>query len=355
MATSILEQFRISDLLEWHNQKKLITNPVFQRRNIWTVTAKVFLIDTILRQLSMPKIYMRTKIDLLTKTSYREIVDGQQRLRAIFEFASDELTLTSRANEYEGLKYSSLSPDLQEIFLSYPIAVEQLINASDSDVLEIFARLNSYTLTLNAAEMRHAKFQGDFRWAVHESSKRWSILWEKYKIVSIRERLRMLDDSLMAEMFGVLLEGVKDGGQAKINKLYESYDKNFPQREGIIKNTEMLINYIINNFDENITGHIASPPHFLMLFAAVAHALIGIKPGDIGAEMPTRDIEGIKNISLSRENLEYINSIFQSEEAPQDKEILKFWQASKASTQRISSRKIRFPFFYKALLPERIY
>jgi uncharacterized protein with ParB-like and HNH nuclease domain len=63
--------------------KELILNPTFQRRSVWQPQAKVLLIDTILRKMPVPKVYMRTQINAKTKRSVREIVDGQQRLRAI--------------------------------------------------------------------------------------------------------------------------------------------------------------------------------------------------------------------------------------------------------------------------------
>lgn len=149
----------------------------------------------------MPKVFMRTKVDLTTKQSYREIVDGQQRLRAIVDFANDKFALSDRAADLAGFKYSTLPSEFQERFLSYAIAVDQLINASDTDVLEIFARLNSYTVSLNPPELRHAQFQGNFKWAVHRTSINWAVLWEKFGVVSVRQRLRMLDECLGDKIF----------------------------------------------------------------------------------------------------------------------------------------------------------
>ena len=79
---SILEQYRISDFLDWHREKRLEINQDFQRGSVWKPAARTFLIDTILRELPVPKVYLRTKIDVVTKKSVREIVDGQQRLKA---------------------------------------------------------------------------------------------------------------------------------------------------------------------------------------------------------------------------------------------------------------------------------
>ena len=65
MATSTLEQYRIADFIDWHAKKLLVLNPEFQRRDVWTTSAKILLIDTILRQLPIPKVYFRTRIDVM--------------------------------------------------------------------------------------------------------------------------------------------------------------------------------------------------------------------------------------------------------------------------------------------------
>ena len=103
------DQYPISDLLAWMHEKTLILNTDFQRRSVWPPSARVFLIDSILRDRPMPNIYIRTKTDLRTKRSYREVVDGQQRLLAINDFASDNLTLTSAAREFSSKTYSTLA------------------------------------------------------------------------------------------------------------------------------------------------------------------------------------------------------------------------------------------------------
>jgi len=242
---SILEQYRISDFLDWHREKRLELNPAFQRGSVWSPPARTFLIDTILRQLPIPKVYLRTKIDVSTKKSIREVVDGQQRLRAILDFSDDKFPLSKRASEFAGLKYSDLAEDKQEVFLGYPIAVDQLVNASTDDVLEVFARLNSYTVTLNGPEKRHAKYQGDFKWAVRAASRRWGHLWENLNVLTTRERVRMLDDSLTAEMLGILLDGVTDGGQPKIDNLYRRYDSSFDGTA--ITTLDDILSFLVDN------------------------------------------------------------------------------------------------------------
>lgn len=347
----ILEQYRISDFLEWHNQKQLVLNPIFQRGKVWTPAARVYLIDTILRGLPMPKIYLRTTVDVTTKKSIREVVDGQQRLRAIIDFANDKLLLSKRAEEFEGNRYSTLDHEHQQRFLGYPIAVGQLLNASDDDVLEVFSRLNSYNVVLNSAEKRHAYFSGDFKWAVHKASQRWSMLWDEYRIVTVRQRVRMLDDSLTAEMFGVLLEGVRDGGQSRITSLYKRHDPGFNPDSPIISRFDEAVQFFIDKLADQLRDTpILNGPHFLMTFAALAQALFGIPEGDMGKDMPRRDKNALEDLSIAADNLRLLSSIISSEEPPELFE--SFWKNSRSSTQRISSRRIRFPLYYRALLPK---
>src|SRR5437667_7301018 len=105
MARSVLEQYTISDFLSWHRQHLLVLNASFQRREVWTPAARSYLIDTILRQMPVPKIYLRTRIDSNTQQAVREVVDGQQRLRAIVDFVENPFPLTSRAGDLKGLTY----------------------------------------------------------------------------------------------------------------------------------------------------------------------------------------------------------------------------------------------------------
>src|SRR3546814_16922943 len=101
---SFLEQYRIADFLDWHKEKRLVLNPEFQRGSVWTAAAKTYLIDTILRQLPMPKVYLRTRVDLESKKSIREVVDGQQRLRAHIDVSDDTLAFQKRAGGFAGTR-----------------------------------------------------------------------------------------------------------------------------------------------------------------------------------------------------------------------------------------------------------
>lgn len=345
---SIPQTYTISDFIEWNNKKQLVLAPEFQRGSVWSPTAKVFLIDTILNDLPMPQIFFRTKINALQQTTVREVVDGQQRLRSILEFASGKIRLTSKAPKYKGKTYFDLDEADQERFLSYKVPVVQLINANNADVLEVFARLNSYSVKVTAAELRHAEYSEPVKWAIYDASRDWSDLWNKYNIVSIRDSVRLKNTSVMAEMFMILDIGFGDAGEANINKYYKSRktrDEEFfkPLREQINKIVSKIVKELGEDFDKTT---FFDAPNFLALFAAVAY-LKGWLPNS------QRVIEGLQiqpgAIDWER-GKEQLAAIAQSiEDGEENSAYAAFVRATASTTHRISSRKVRFQALVGAL------
>lgn len=347
MVSSNLEQYNVADFLQWHNDNLLVLNPYFQRNRVWSPAAKSYLIDTILLRLPVPKIFLRSKIDLKTKRSVREVVDGQQRLSAIIDFANGKLRLTSRSKKYSGFTYNDLSDEEKQAFLSYGMAVDNLINATDGDVLSIFSRLNSYGVKLNAAEKRHADYQGEFKWTAYALADELGPIWEKYGVLSVAQRTRMLDHSLVSECLGILLQGVEDGGENRINKLYAKYDKEIPNKDLIVDNFRRVVDFMDRELGGVLIGPVSRAPHFLMLFAASAHACCGIPRGAIAAEQfpPARRLAG--DLDDARAGVVELSNAIEDDDPPRRLEA--FVQASSASTQRISSRRVRFPLYCQAL------
>jgi hypothetical protein len=349
----MLEQYPISDLLTWMDEGTLVLNPDFQRRSVWQTPAKSYLIDTILRGRPMPNIYLRTKTNLKTRRNYREVVDGQQRLRTINEFAGDKIVLSKNAGEFAGLRYSDLDADSQQTFLTYHIGVVQLFNATDAEVFDVFHRINAYGLNLNRQELRHGKYQGAFRNAVADASTRWSILWEKYRVVGIGQRVRMADDELMAQMLGTLLEGVVDGGQPAIDGFYRKYDESVPDQA--IKRLDRVIERMVSEDLVLKNTPLVRGPHLLMLFAAVAHALYGIPEGAIGSiDMPQPGKDALSDVMMARANLGVLSEVIEMGENYVPTRFYAFKYASAGTTQRMRSRKPRFLELYRALLPNPI-
>jgi hypothetical protein len=102
-------------------RERVDTRPDYQRPAVWTRSQKQLLIDTILRSYDIPKLYWR-KVG--SHPDRYEVVDGQQRLRAIWEYCTGELALPRDADpingcQIAGMKYSQLPDDLRIAFDTY--------------------------------------------------------------------------------------------------------------------------------------------------------------------------------------------------------------------------------------------
>ncbi|MBK7853702.1 MAG: DUF262 domain-containing protein [Bacteroidetes bacterium] len=121
-------------------------------------TQKKLLIDSILRGYDIPKFYLReTPKDLHYKY---EVTDGQQRIRAIWEFIENQYKLddaligdfSTKLLDYEKLKTNRSK--LKE-FNEYEINISLIKEASQEEIRTLFARLQMGE-RLNPAELRHA-------------------------------------------------------------------------------------------------------------------------------------------------------------------------------------------------------
>ncbi len=133
------------------------TNPDYQRPSVWSLSQKQLLIDTILRGYDIPKMYWR---QTGTKPESYEVVDGQQRLRAIWSYFDGEYGLANDAEPIDGsnvagLKINELPQDLFTRIQMYYIDVVVMEDSDEDEVREMFLRLQNGT-SLKAQEKRNA-------------------------------------------------------------------------------------------------------------------------------------------------------------------------------------------------------
>jgi len=113
--------------------------PEWQRQEVWGPSKKQNLIDTILRGWKLPKFYFLKISD--NPESY-EVVDGQQRLVAIFEFLDNDLALADdSAKEFGGPVYDDLPDKRKDAFDDYEIEFDLIEDASEEEVKRFFQRL----------------------------------------------------------------------------------------------------------------------------------------------------------------------------------------------------------------------
>lgn len=344
MSNTKLLSLQVSDIVQWYREGSLVINETFQRRSVWNKPAQSFLIDTILCGLPIPKLYIRTSVDSVTQKSIREVVDGQQRIRAIVAFANNELRLTKRSESFRDLRYSELNDELQTEFLGYTLTVEQLLNASDEVVLEMFARLNSYTVTLNDAEKRHAEFQTDFKWLVRRTAKRWGDSLVKNGIISLKQRFRMFDDELVAEAYRLCIDGVCDGGAPKLRQFYAKMDDPTLKKarpRTLTKRVNDAFTFAIEECAPALDGKLRQNYIVLAIMAAYLHSEGFLPTGEV-KPLPKR--KSLATQAVIRERLrEFAADIEQKQ--PKASTAKYLLATSKTSPQRIAARRERLRKF----------
>ncbi|WP_313990137.1 DUF262 domain-containing protein [Gemella morbillorum] len=291
---------QISDLVQWNAKGVIELSPKYQRNNVWNDNAKAYLIDTIIRGLPIPPIFLREKIDVYTKTTNREIIDGQQRVRAILEYVVDEkFTIKNSHNkEYGGKKYSDLDENSKEAILGFEIIAEVVVEKDESVIYDMFARLNSNNYVLNKQEIRNAKYWGDFKVLIYSIAAEYRDFFLRYGIFSDKECTRMKDVELVNSLVILLNEGIVEETPAFVNKIYNFYDKEFPEGNNIenkIADVMKKIEEIYDYFKGNL-GCLNNKNYFYTLFAVLYNQFYGIKNLDLIKSEELKNINNLKDI-----------------------------------------------------------
>ncbi|QRN82913.1 DUF262 domain-containing protein [Chloroflexota bacterium] len=147
-----------------YKRRDRIDMPDYQREEVWPISKKQLLIDSILQGWHIPKFYFQ----MVDKNSF-ECVDGQQRLSAIFEFFDNQLQLSEESKKkFNASTYNELPDDISDSFDDYEIEIEEIEDVNENELEELFQRLQLGT-PLNTAEKLNA-ISGDMRDFCHEIS-----------------------------------------------------------------------------------------------------------------------------------------------------------------------------------------
>jgi hypothetical protein len=166
-----IRPFEAKTLSWWHaTREKLDMDPFYQRRGgLWSTDDQAYLIDSIINGFDIPKLYIAdfTYVDT-TLNRMRlpyAIIDGRQRLEAIFNFLEGELTLRNdfvylpdESLSLRGLGYRDLQsnyPGVAREFETFNLAVMSVITDDFAKINELFVRLNR-SKPLTGAEVRNA-------------------------------------------------------------------------------------------------------------------------------------------------------------------------------------------------------
>jgi hypothetical protein len=155
--------------------------PQYQRRARWTPEKKSALIESFLLNVPVPPVYLSEE-DYGTYA----IIDGKQRISAVSQFMSNSLRLRSldTFTEIEGLTFIELPDELRNALTVRPyIRAVTLLKQSDPQLkYEVFSRLNTGGIALNAQEIRNVAYRGSLNDAIVSAAESDSFLRQQLKI-----------------------------------------------------------------------------------------------------------------------------------------------------------------------------
>lgn len=270
--------YSIRDFEEWHESGDLVLAPKFQRREIWIPKARSYLIDTIVRGKPIPKIYMRQDTNPKTRRTKREIVDGQQRLSTVLSFIKDGFKISRAHHEdFGGMYFSELDRDTQSDVLKYEFVVDLLQDMPDSEVYDLFARINTYSEKLKPQELRNAKWFGEFKSSVYLLAKNFVTFFTTNEVFSAKQVLRMAEAEFISDLLLAIHEGIRYGSRATIDAAYKKYDDEFPNRKTHEKRFRATMDVIGGIVGESLRELEWSAARFFYpLFCAVFHMNFGL-------------------------------------------------------------------------------
>ena len=340
----------IADMSRFYEEGSLRINREYQRDpGLWPPNARTFFIDTILNEFPFPKITLRQTIDLKTRKSIREIIDGQQRFLTISDFLTDKLVLSKVSKYYKGKTFSALEEENQRGFLSYEVSVDTVIPTTEEEIFEIFRRINSYTLPLNNPEKRHASFQGEFKWFIIELLELYTPMFEKYAILTSREIARMQDADLLTECSQVLLDdGIVTRSATKLENIYKKCDAEFSQKEQLKTQMVETLDFIKNDLSDLCQQKLLTGFLLYSLFSALVYNRWGI------SNIQEKDVGGLPTIGIYTNNIpkaiEILSAMLSAIDRKDDSgRYTELVRASLRTTHSISNRKTRLKHFVKAL------
>jgi hypothetical protein len=282
----------IVDFLEWQRQGTLDLQPIYQRRPVWQPKAKSLLIDSLLFGFPIPLIFLHNRLDVKTSRTMRQVVDGQQRLRTILAYIDidslrgdiddwDEFEYLGHGKDklYKGLSFRQLPEELQASALQTPLSVNFLpSNIEDVRVLEVFQRLNSTGLKLNAQEARNSQYFGEFKESAYRLAYMQNQRWQDWGIFSRQQIAQMREVELTADLMGYLIDGVRPKSEAAITSLFSAYDDVFPMRDAVEAKFVAVFDALDYTY-RNSRSHIRRFRTTAWFYAAFAAVAGGSVPG----------------------------------------------------------------------------
>lgn len=198
-------------------QAQIDLAPSFQRREVWDDKKQSRFIESLIMNVPVPPVFMGED-----KYGKYVVLDGRQRLTALTRFLRNEFKLVGlkvwtelNGDQFSDLERKKLDVSLTRRFLP---AVILLKESSPEVKYDVFERLNTGGLNLNAMEIRNAVYRGKFTDLLHDCAKQRAFreLWGIP--LSLKERNRNVTYRRMTDLEQVLRFFALSAAQEKREK-----------------------------------------------------------------------------------------------------------------------------------------
>lgn len=218
----------------WLQKNRINLNPPYQRESgVWSDEKKQLFMDSIFNGFDVPKLYFHD-IQAQKEPFGYSVIDGKQRLGAIWDFRSgsfalaEDFTFSGDTSFFAdnnppkaSAKFSDLTESQREYFNSQTIDVVEVSGADEEDIEELFSRLNNGE-PLNAAEKRNA-MGGDMTRLIREVAKDDTLV----RLLRFNDR-RMSYQEVAAKL--IRLEMSQNDGQGQFSDLKKRFLDNLVKK-----------------------------------------------------------------------------------------------------------------------------
>lgn len=344
-----IERKTVKWITDQMKDELLFVDNSFQRQYVWIHKNQVRLIETILLGYVIPEIYLwERETDSKSGNTKLSIIDGQQRLGSVFDFINDKFALKSsyldfKGNSYANKTFSELSETERNFIWKYPISVRFIREiVKREDIVSMFLRLNSTSTSLNPQELRNAEFNGLFLQLAGELAQ--LDIWNKYPLFTGYDYRRMKDIEFISSLLIFIRLGIEEETtQTSINKVYDTFNDDYPEYEEDKELFILLIQLIEGFFEDNdsVKRFLSKKVHFYTLFNIAYFSLrtTGILTNEHKANY-LAFIDNYENLEARKENLPATYYAL----------ILEYYSLSQEGTQRKSNRIRRFEIVKNILL-----
>lgn len=248
-------------------EKDINPNPTYQRSAVWKPDQKQLLIDSILRKIDIPKLYLR---ETNSNGFTYEIIDGQQRMRALWEFLSNKYSLSEEAEhvlvgeklfDIAECTYDQLPSKLKvERIHKYTLDVVIIQQATEDEIADLFYRLNNGT-PLKPAEVRNA-MPGEMtetirKIARHPFFSKVSFGNFRYAHDQVGAQMMMLElnggpsdipDRLLSKMYADYQKKAPRVAEERMTQVLDTLNKAFPEKSRLLNRAESINVYLLVSF-----------------------------------------------------------------------------------------------------------